>query len=67
MVLTTLLRLTKQKPKLRRRPKREPQSREAQHRASARDELNALVKDTAAKVAADKPKTKAKTEKGPEL
>ena len=46
---------------------RDPQSKEAQHRASARDELNALVKDTAAKVAADKPKVKTKTKKGPEL
>lgn len=46
---------------------REPQAKEAQHRASARDELNALVKDTAAKVAADKPKAKTKTKKGPEL
>ncbi len=46
---------------------REPQAKESQHRASARDELNALVKDTAAKVAIDKPKkTKTKT-KGPEL
>lgn len=44
---------------------REPQAKEAQHRASARDELNALVKDTAAKVSIDKPK--AKTKKGPEL
>ena len=46
---------------------REPQAKEAQHRASARDELNALVKDTAVKVAADKPKSKTKTKKGPEL
>ena len=46
---------------------RDPQSKEAQHRASARDELNALVKDTAAKVAADKPKAKTKSKKGPEL
>ena len=46
---------------------REPQAKESQHRASARDELNALVKDTAAKVAADKPKSKTKTKKGPEL
>ena len=46
---------------------REPQVKEAQHRASARDELNALVKDTAAKVVADKPKAKTKTKKGPEL
>ena len=46
---------------------REPQAKEAQHRASARDELNALVKDTAAKVAADKPKAKTKSKKGPEL
>lgn len=46
---------------------RTPQEKAAQHRASARDELNALVKDTAAKVAADRPKAKAKTKKGPEL
>ena len=46
---------------------REPQAKEGQHRASARDELNALVKDTAAKVAADKPKAKTKSKKGPEL
>lgn len=44
---------------------REPQAKETQHRASARDQLNALVKDTAAKVSAEKPK-KAKA-KGPEL
>ncbi len=46
---------------------RAPQSKEVQHRASARNELNALVKDTAAKVAADKPKAKTKTKNGPEL
>lgn len=46
---------------------RAPQEKEAQHRASARDELNALVKDTAAKVSIDKPKAKTKTKKGPEL
>ena len=46
---------------------RDPQSREAQHRASARDELNALVKDMAAKVSIDKPKVKSKSKKGPEL
>ena len=46
---------------------REPQAKEGQHRASARDELNALVKDTAAKVAADKPKAKTKSKKGPAL
>jgi hypothetical protein len=34
-------------------------------RVPNRDELNALVKDTAAKVSIDKPK--AKTKKGPEL
>ena len=33
---------------------REPQTKETQHRASARDELNALVKDTAAKVSITK-------------
>ena len=36
---------------------------QTQHRASARDERNAPVKDTAAKVAADKPKAKTKTKK----
>ena len=46
---------------------REPQTKETQHRASARDELNALVKDTAAKVSIDKPKAKTKAKKGPEL
>ena len=50
-----------------RKQTREPQAKEGQHRASARDELNALVKDTAAKVAADKPKAKTKSKKGPEL
>ena len=46
---------------------REPKAKEAQHRASARDQLNALVKETAVKVAADKPKAKTKSKKGPEL
>ena len=46
---------------------REPQAKESQRRTSARDELNALVKDTAAKVSNDKPKAKAKSKKGPEL
>lgn len=46
---------------------REPQAKEVQHRASARDELNALVKDTAAKVSPEKPKAKTKSKKDPEL
>ena len=39
----------------------------AQPRESAMEKLDALVKDTAAKVAVDKPKAKTKTKKGPEL
>jgi len=46
---------------------REPQTRETKPRESAREKLDALVKDTAAKVAADKPKAKTKSRKGPEL
>ena len=42
-------------------------AREAQHRASARDELAALVKDTAAKVSISKPKARPRSKKGPEL
>ena len=46
---------------------RAPQEKTSEHRESAREKLDALVKDTAAKVSIDKPKkTKAKT-KGPEL
>ena len=46
---------------------RAPQEKGAEHRESARDKLDALVKDTAAKVSIDKPKkTKAKC-KGSEL
>jgi len=48
---------------------RAPQSKESQPRESARGKLDALVKDTAAKVSIDKSKrtkTKAKT-KDPEL
>ena len=36
-------------------------------RESAREKLDALVKDTAAKVAVDKPKAKNKSKKGLEL
>ncbi len=44
-----------------------PQEKSAEHRESARDKLDALAKETAAKVSIDKPK-KAKTKaKGPEL
>ena len=46
---------------------RAPQAKEAQPRESAREKLDALVKDTAAKVSIDKPKAKSKTKKGPEL
>ena len=45
---------------------RTPQEKSAQPRESAREKLDALVKDTAAKVSLEKPKTKGKT-KGPEL
>ena len=37
------------------------------HRETAREKLDALVKDTAAKVSIDKPKAKTKSKKGPEL
>ena len=43
------------------------QAKEAQPRESAREKLDALVKDTAAKVSPEKPKVKTKTKKGPEL
>ena len=46
---------------------RAPQKKEAKPRESAREKLDALVKDTAAKVSIDKPKAKTKTKKGPEL
>lgn len=48
---------------------RTPQAKEAQPRESAREKLDALVKDTAYKLSADKPpKARAKTKaKGPEL
>ena len=48
---------------------RTPQAKEAQPRESARERLDALVKDTAYKLSADKPpKARAKTKaKGPEL
>ena len=46
---------------------RAPQAKETQPRESAREKLDALVKDTAAKVASEKPKAKAKSKKGPEL
>ena len=44
-----------------------PQEKSAQPRESAREKLDALVKDTAAKVSIDKPKAKTKSKKGPEL
>ena len=46
---------------------RAPQARATQPKESTREKLDALVKDTAAKVSIDKPKAKAKTKKGPEL
>ena len=46
---------------------RAPQEKAVQPRESAREKLDALVKDTAAKVAPEKPKAKAKSKKGPEL
>ena len=46
---------------------RAPQEKAAEHRESARDKLDALAKETAAKVSLDKPKAKTKTKKGPEL
>ena len=44
-----------------------PQEKSAQPRESAREKLDALVKDTASKVAVDKPKAKTKSKKGSEL
>ena len=46
---------------------RAPQEKFAQPKESAREKLDALVKDTASKVAVDKPKAKTKSKKGPEL
>ncbi|MBQ1779796.1 MAG: hypothetical protein IIZ93_16705, partial [Acidaminococcaceae bacterium] len=46
---------------------RAPQAKETQPRESAREKLDALVKDTAAKVSPEKPKAKNKSKKGPEL
>ena len=46
---------------------RAPQEKSAQPKESAREKLDALVKDTASKVAVDKPKAKTKSKKGPEL
>ena len=46
---------------------RAPQEKSAQPRESAREKLDALVKDTASKVSVDKPKAKTKSKKGPEL
>ena len=45
---------------------RAPQEKAAL-RESAREKLDALVKDTATKVSIDKPKAKTKSKKGPEL
>ena len=46
---------------------RAPQAKENQPRESAREKLDALVKDTAAKVSPEKPKSKTKSKKDPEL
>ena len=46
---------------------RTPQEKAVEHRESARDKLDALAKETAAKVSIDKPKAKTKAKKGPEL
>ena len=46
---------------------RAPLEKSAQPKESAREKLDALVKDTASKVAVDKPKAKTKSKKGPEL
>ena len=46
---------------------RAPQEKAAEHRESAREKLDALAKETAAKVSIDKPKAKTKAKKGPEL
>ena len=45
---------------------RDPQAREAQHRESAREKLDALVKDTVSKLSPEKA-LKAKSRKAPEL
>lgn len=46
---------------------RDPQEKTAEHRESAREKLDTLAKETAAKVSIDKPKAKTKSKKGPEL
>ena len=47
---------------------RAPQEKAAQPRESAREKLDALVKDTASKLTPEKtPKAKTKSKKGPEL
>ena len=46
---------------------RAPQEKTVEHRESAREKLDALAKETAAKVSIDKPKAKTKAKKGPEL
>jgi len=46
---------------------RAPQAKESRPRESAREKLDALVKDTAAKVSPRKRKAKTKSKKGPEL
>ena len=46
---------------------RAPQEKGAEHRESARDKLDALAKETAAKVSIDKPKKTKTKAKGPEL
>ena len=46
---------------------RVPQEKVAKPRVSAREKLDALVKDTVAKVSLEKPKAKSKAKKGPEL
>ena len=46
---------------------RVPQEKVAKPRESAREKLDALVKDTVAKVSLEKPKAKSKAKKGPEL
>lgn len=44
-----------------------PQEKAPESRESAIKKLDALVKDTAAKVSGDKPKTRTKAKKDPEL
>ena len=47
---------------------RAPQTKETQPRESAREKLDAIVKDTASKLTPEKtPKAKSKTKKDPEL